>query len=501
MQFAQRIGVDYHLDELNLEETFGYIQHRLLTAGATRDVFTPAACERIYNYSGGTPRLINLLCETVLVYGFADQLEMIEFDLVDEMVRERMKGSVVPIVNRDVPRSDDKEANEKLERDFPWIVVDNENEGLKSAVETVAAMATDEKPSIVLDEDAASIESAVIEASTEQDVSEEVGDIQEEVAEVVPQGEKTESTSVEVKPQSEEVLKESVPPPISANKPVPEVNGDVVPPVEKKVIVEATDPFIKYGVITIVLVLTLIFAAGKLNDYDDENLAAIEEEAIESQERERLRIQQLLIEDEAEADAMAAMKAKAEAEAEAEAEALKKELEAAAILKSEEERVKLAAEKKAADDKAAAEKRLADKKAAEKKAVEDEAAKKQAEKKAAQQKAEEKALAAKAAKKKEIRDEQKRIAIIKEKEREERYAAEREKRKAEEKRLRYEEDIRRLEQEWLENERKKLETLDSSQVNELDVRPNVLVEKTVTLEESNNPDCNGPTARFKANCR
>ena len=67
--------------------------------------------------------------------------------------------------------------------------------------------------------------------------------------------------------------------------------------------------------------------------------------------------------------------------------------------------------------------------------------------------------------------------------------------------MRYEEDIRRLEQEWLENERKKLETLDSSQVNELDVRPDVVVEKTVTLEESNNPDCNGPTARFKANCR
>ena len=69
MQFAQRIAVDYHLDALSLKETCGYIQHRLVKAGAETDVFTPAACERIYCYSGGTPRLINLLCETVLVYG------------------------------------------------------------------------------------------------------------------------------------------------------------------------------------------------------------------------------------------------------------------------------------------------------------------------------------------------------------------------------------------------------------------------------------------------
>jgi len=496
MQFAQRIGVDYHLDELNLEETCGYIQHRLLTAGATRDVFTPAACERIYNYSGGTPRLINLLCETVLVYGFADQLEMIEFDLVDEMVRERMKGSVVPIVNRDVSRSDNKEAIEKLEKDFPWIAADNEKEGLISAVETVAVLATDEKSSIVPDEDAALIESAVIEASTEKDLSEEVTDIQEEVAEVVPQEKKTESTPVEVKPQPEEDLIESIPPPVSVNKPAHKASGDTIPSVENKVMAEAADPFIKYGVIAIVFALILIIVAVMLGDSDDENIDVIEKETTESQERERLRIQQLLIEDEA--DVLAAKKAKAEAEAEA--EALKKELEAAELLNSEEERVKLAAQKKAADDKAAAQKKIAEKKAAE-----DEVAKKQADKKTAQKKAEEKALAAEAAKKKKVRDEQKRIAIIKEKEREERYAAEREKRKAaqivEEERLRDEEDARRLEQEWLENERKNLETLDSSQVTEPDTKPAVVEEKTVTLEKSNNPDCDGPAARFKANCR
>lgn len=122
MQFAQRIAVDYHLDALSLEETCGYIQHRLKVAGAKKDVFTPASCARIHSYSGGTPRLINLLCETVMVYGFADQVEMIDVELVDEMVRERMKDSVVPILNREIAsQGSNVVLSKELEKNFPWI--------------------------------------------------------------------------------------------------------------------------------------------------------------------------------------------------------------------------------------------------------------------------------------------------------------------------------------------------------------------------------------------
>ena len=140
MQFAQRIAVDYHLEPLGVIETCGYIQHRLVTAGAERNIFTPAACERIHCYSGGTPRLINLLCETVLVYGFADQLEMIDVDLVDEMVQERMKDSVVPIINRDAANKDNKQASKELEQDFPWIKPKSMSQGLAAKTETVAVI-------------------------------------------------------------------------------------------------------------------------------------------------------------------------------------------------------------------------------------------------------------------------------------------------------------------------------------------------------------------------
>ncbi len=134
MQFAQRIAVDYHLHSLSLTETCGYIQHRLVVAGAERDVFTPEACERIHCYSGGSPRLINLLCETALVYGFADETELISADLVEEMVQERMEDSVVPLVNLDGDKGASSKNNEQLVKDFPWIRPEGGTKGLKPEV-------------------------------------------------------------------------------------------------------------------------------------------------------------------------------------------------------------------------------------------------------------------------------------------------------------------------------------------------------------------------------
>jgi len=96
MQFAQRIAVDYYLEALSSEETAAYIAHRLMVAGADRVIFTEQACNAIYKYSGGTPRLINLLCDTSLVYGYAEQNEVINVQLVHDVVREQHSNSIIP---------------------------------------------------------------------------------------------------------------------------------------------------------------------------------------------------------------------------------------------------------------------------------------------------------------------------------------------------------------------------------------------------------------------
>jgi type II secretory pathway predicted ATPase ExeA len=128
-QFAQRIAVDYRLDTLNSDEACAYIQHRLVTAGATDDVFTPEACRLIHAYSGGIPRLMNLLCDTALVYGFADQAKTVGAEIVNEMVKERMDNSVVPLIN--VKDEQIAQAEQADDINFPWINPEGGTKGLK----------------------------------------------------------------------------------------------------------------------------------------------------------------------------------------------------------------------------------------------------------------------------------------------------------------------------------------------------------------------------------
>ena len=91
-QLAQRVVAHYHLKPLSEEETIGYIRHRLVCAGGTSELFTPEACRLVYRYSGGVPRLVNLLCDTALVYGYAEDAKAIGADLVQGVIEERTAG-------------------------------------------------------------------------------------------------------------------------------------------------------------------------------------------------------------------------------------------------------------------------------------------------------------------------------------------------------------------------------------------------------------------------
>jgi type II secretory pathway predicted ATPase ExeA len=93
-QFAQRIAVDYHLKPLSEDETIAYIRHRLGIAGGAADLFDDAACRAIWRASGGVPRVINLLCDMALVYGYAAQAPAITAAIVDEVVSDKSRGGL-----------------------------------------------------------------------------------------------------------------------------------------------------------------------------------------------------------------------------------------------------------------------------------------------------------------------------------------------------------------------------------------------------------------------
>ncbi len=92
-QLTQRIAVNYHLMPLSREETGVYIESRLEKVGGTPDLFTEEAIDVIYRVSNGTPRSINMLCDTALVYGFADEVRHITREVVDQVLAD--KGDMV----------------------------------------------------------------------------------------------------------------------------------------------------------------------------------------------------------------------------------------------------------------------------------------------------------------------------------------------------------------------------------------------------------------------
>lgn len=82
-QLDQRVSIRYELKPLTREETSAYIAHRLTIAGGNAVVsFTPKALELVHRYSGGIPRLINVLCDRALLGGYAARTNRIVADMV-----------------------------------------------------------------------------------------------------------------------------------------------------------------------------------------------------------------------------------------------------------------------------------------------------------------------------------------------------------------------------------------------------------------------------------
>ena len=73
----------FHLSALSKRETHEYITHRLNVAGANgRTIFTDAACDMVFRYAGGVPRLINVLCDTALLCAFAEEQTQLDEKIV-----------------------------------------------------------------------------------------------------------------------------------------------------------------------------------------------------------------------------------------------------------------------------------------------------------------------------------------------------------------------------------------------------------------------------------
>ena len=94
-QLAQRVTVHCHLDALTREEVGEFIRYRLKVGGMENpDIFDKGAIEAVCRYSRGIPRLINILCDTALVYGYADELKVIDKKTIENVINARQAGGL-----------------------------------------------------------------------------------------------------------------------------------------------------------------------------------------------------------------------------------------------------------------------------------------------------------------------------------------------------------------------------------------------------------------------
>ena len=89
MQFRQRVIASCHIGPMDVEETRGYIEHRLKHAGSTGSPkFSDDSFEAIFKASSGIPRRINSLCDRLLLLGYLTDKKAFEAADVEEVARE-----------------------------------------------------------------------------------------------------------------------------------------------------------------------------------------------------------------------------------------------------------------------------------------------------------------------------------------------------------------------------------------------------------------------------
>jgi general secretion pathway protein A len=89
----QRIAINYHLTPLTGAETEQYISHRLKIVNCQREIFTSDALQEIFHYSGGIPRLINIVCDLALLMTYLEGGTVVRPEAVKQGVnRLRLPG-------------------------------------------------------------------------------------------------------------------------------------------------------------------------------------------------------------------------------------------------------------------------------------------------------------------------------------------------------------------------------------------------------------------------
>ncbi|MDD2724999.1 MAG: XrtA-associated ATPase [Methylovulum sp.] len=97
-QLRQRVVATYQLKSLDLEQTKNYVFFRLKRAGWQQSpLFEDDAFPLIFNHSQGVPRKINTLCERVMMFGFLDELQVIDQSVVQKVIADIEEEELIEV--------------------------------------------------------------------------------------------------------------------------------------------------------------------------------------------------------------------------------------------------------------------------------------------------------------------------------------------------------------------------------------------------------------------
>jgi general secretion pathway protein A len=84
----ERISVKFNLQPLDLPNTLRYVLFRLKSAGAARGIFTRAAVDLLYDFTGGIPLRINNLCDRALLIGVMQNARLVDSRIVQDAIQD-----------------------------------------------------------------------------------------------------------------------------------------------------------------------------------------------------------------------------------------------------------------------------------------------------------------------------------------------------------------------------------------------------------------------------
>ena len=95
-QLKQRIRVHYEVETLTYDEMVGYVNHRMEVAGCTREVFKSSALKKLFEISGGVPRLVNTHAGNAILSAYVANRSMVTTQDVEEGVDENRVDGPAP---------------------------------------------------------------------------------------------------------------------------------------------------------------------------------------------------------------------------------------------------------------------------------------------------------------------------------------------------------------------------------------------------------------------